>query len=119
MKFLVMSAPWILVGLLLSGCAAGPVQLTETAPVVVLTSDKPVDSVAKCIDGKWKDKVVLGGFNVADMKTTDDGIRITQRSGDNLHYAALVSARPSGSKTQVWIQKVTGVAKLNDIALCQ
>ena len=104
----------------LSGCATGPIQLMQEPPDVVNSSDKPPDVVAKCIDSKWEEIRVLGGSNIVDVKNTDAGTRITQRFADNLHFVALVTARGTGSKTQIWTQKAIGMSKqLKDAAGCQ
>ena len=82
-------------------------------------SDKSADSVSKCIDKKWEEIKVFGGANVVDVKNTEVGIRVTQRFGDTVHFIALVSARGTGSKTQVWSQKTIGAKKqFDDVLLC-
>jgi len=92
-------------GTALSGCATGPVQLMQDAPDVVHTSDKTVESVARCIDKKWEEVRVIGGANIVDVKNSEAGTRVTQRFGDTVHFVALVSPRGTGSRTQVWTQK--------------
>lgn len=115
-KRLAILAPFVA----LAGCAMGPTQLIKEIPDAVHTSDQKPEVVAACIDKKWEN--IRSDSIVVDVKTTDEGIRVTQRWADKLTYLALVQARGTGSRTLYWKQKVLeiGASKAQtDVALCQ
>lgn len=117
-----LTALLITTSMLLVACASGPTELMQSTPNVVHTSEKPADAVARCIDTKWESASVFGGNNIVDSKTNESGVRVSQRFDNNLHFLALVSTRGTGSRTQVWTQKVMAIGRIpqiDDVASCQ
>jgi len=108
--------------LLVAACASSPAELVATPPEMVHSSDKTAEAVAKCIDAKWEMTKVFGGTASVETKQTEAGIRITQRTGGDPHFVALVTPRANGSRTQLWKQKVLAIGRIpqvDDVVSCQ